>query len=174
MLHIGVIFVVFGTFLLGAGLIPDDAAALNAWSIFAKDSWMNELVLTGLFAIGLGLFLILLNSVISKKEDDDLERYVQSQLTRSRSGERWLSDSTCHATHLANLNKLLGHRLERDVETGGLQTRHTKREAQIKRGCEERGLDASSNNNLPLTPTSLEQPTPSMSASASAGKTTLV
>lgn len=87
MLHIGVVFVVFGAFLLGAGLIPDDAAAMNSWSIFAKSSWMNELVLTGLFAIGLGLFLIILNSVISKKEDDDLERYVQSQLTRSRSGE---------------------------------------------------------------------------------------
>lgn len=87
MLHIGVVFVVFGAFLLGAGLIPDDASAMNAWSIFAKDSWWNELVLTGLFAIGLGLFLIILNSVISKKEDDDLERYVQSQLTRSRSGK---------------------------------------------------------------------------------------
>lgn len=43
-------------------------------------------MLTGLFAIGLGVFLIILNSVISKKEDDDLEAYVQSQLTRSRSG----------------------------------------------------------------------------------------
>jgi uncharacterized membrane protein len=88
MLHIGVVFVVFGTFLLGAGLIPDDATAQNAWSIFAKDSWWNELVLTGLFAIGLGIFLIILNTVISKKEDDELERYVQSQLTRSRSGEQ--------------------------------------------------------------------------------------
>lgn len=86
MLHIGVVFVVFGVFLVGAGLIPDDAAAMNAWSIFAKDSWWNELVLTGLFAMGLGIFLIILNSVISKKEDDDLEAYVQSQLTRSRSG----------------------------------------------------------------------------------------
>lgn len=87
MLHIGVVFVVFGVFLMGAGLIPDDATAMNAWSIFAKDSWWNELVLTGLFAMGLGIFLIILNSVISKKEDDDLEAYVQSQLTRSRSGK---------------------------------------------------------------------------------------
>lgn len=86
MLHIGVVFMVFGVFLLGAGLIPDDASAQNAWSIFAKDSWWNELVLTGLFAMGLGIFLIVLNSVISKKEDEDLEAYVQSQLTRSRSG----------------------------------------------------------------------------------------
>lgn len=70
----------------------------------------------------------------------------------------------------------LGHRLERDCETGGLQTRHTKREAQIRRGFEERGLDGISNSNLPLTPTSSEVVTPtiSASASASAGKTTLV
>ncbi|KAL7044353.1 hypothetical protein ACKWTF_001888 [Chironomus riparius] len=153
MLHIGVVFVVFGIFLLGAGLIPDDVSSQNAWSIFAKDSWWNELVLTGLFAIGLGVFLIVLNSIISKKEEDDLEAYVQSQLTRSRSG----------------------HRLERDVETGGLQTRHTKRENQIRRGIEERGLDGISNCNIPLTPTSSEVVmTPSISASASAGKTTLV
>lgn len=70
---------------------------------------------------------------------------------------------------------VLGHRLERDVETGGLQTRHTKREAQYRRGCEERGLDGLSNSNMPLTPTSSEIPTPlSISASASAGKTTFV
>lgn len=87
MLHIGVVFVVFGIFLLGAGLIPDDVSSQNAWSIFASDSWWNELVLTGLFAIGLGVFLIVLNSIISKKEEDDLEAYVQSQLTRSRSGK---------------------------------------------------------------------------------------
>lgn len=62
----------------------------NAWSIFAKDSWWNELVLTGLFAMGLGIFLIVLNTVISKKEEDDLEAYVQSQLTRSRSGKKKL------------------------------------------------------------------------------------
>jgi hypothetical protein len=67
----------------------------------------------------------------------------------------------------------LGHRLERDVETGGLQTRHTKREADFKRGCHDRGLDALSNN-MPITPTSSEGPTPTVSASASAGKTTFV
>lgn len=36
MLHIGVVFLVFGVFLVGAGLIPDDATATTAWSIFGK------------------------------------------------------------------------------------------------------------------------------------------
>lgn len=70
-------------------------------------------------------------------------------------------------------DSISGHRLERDVETGGLQTRHTKREAEIKRGYQERGLDSVSNN-MPITPTSSGAPTPTISASASAGKTTFV
>ncbi|XP_037032058.1 uncharacterized protein LOC119071292 isoform X2 [Bradysia coprophila] len=102
MLHIGVVFVVFGIFLLGAGILPDD---ISTWNLFGKNTWWNELVCTGLFAIGLGIFLIVLNCLISKREEDDLEEYVQRQLTRSRSG----------------------HRLERDLETGGLTTRHNRR-----------------------------------------------
>jgi hypothetical protein len=144
MLHIGVVFVVFGIFLLGAGLIPDDATASNAWSIFAKDSWWNELVLTGLFAIGLGVFLIVLNGVLSKKEDDDLEAYVQSQLTRSRSGKSlqrppsWFSlhsrlfplfrtstgarrgnrrpSNTPHQARSSNTSRMRGARLRRNLK----------------------------------------------------------
>lgn len=77
---------------------------------------------------------------------------------------------------LINILFLLGHRLERDVETGGMLTsseQNKKRENQYKRGFEERGLDGISNN-MPLTPTSSEMPTPTISASASAGKTTFV
>lgn len=29
MLHIGVVFVVFGTFLIGAGILPDDMSTFN-------------------------------------------------------------------------------------------------------------------------------------------------
>uniref|UniRef100_A0A336LHC7 CSON005241 protein n=1 Tax=Culicoides sonorensis TaxID=179676 RepID=A0A336LHC7_CULSO len=137
MLHIGVVFLVFGVFLVGAGLIPDDAAAVSAWSIFEKDSWWNELVCTGLFAMGLGIFLIVLNGVISKREEEDLESYVARQLTRSRSG----------------------HRLERDVETGGLQTRHyrkTKENQSVVPSNENL-----SQNNYVTTPTTSEMVTPS-------------
>jgi hypothetical protein len=187
MLHIGVVFVVFGVFLLGAGIIPDDTSKANAWSIFAKSSIWNELVLTGLFAIGLGVFLIILNSIISKREEDDLEAYVQSQLTRSRSGREIIIKKNKIQEIIASylfmrcliFKILLGHRLERDVETGGLQTRHTKREQQIRRGFEERGLESrdNSNLNLQITPTSSRQEvvvTPTISNSHSAGKTTLV
>lgn len=66
---------------------------------------------TGLFSLGLGLFLLILNCLISRKEEEDLEDYVQRQLTRSRSG----------------------HRLERDVETGVLTTRHARKAVALQK-----------------------------------------
>lgn len=107
MLHIGVVFLVLGGFLLASGLLPGDFAS---WGTKATGGWWNELVATGIFAVVMGVFLIILNKIIAKKEEDDLEEYVQRQLTRSRSG----------------------HRLERDVETGGLTTRHARRAKQMK------------------------------------------
>ncbi|OXU21858.1 hypothetical protein TSAR_013647 [Trichomalopsis sarcophagae] len=71
---------------------------------------VDSKVVTSIGMLHIGCFLIILNRVIAKKEEDDLEKYVQRQLTRSKSG----------------------HRLERDVETGGLTTKHAKRAKQLK------------------------------------------
>ncbi|XP_041675559.1 uncharacterized protein LOC108117613 [Drosophila eugracilis] len=109
MLHIGIVFVVFGFFLCGAGIIPDETMS---WNVFSSSSaWWNEVTCTGLFSLGLGLFLLILNCLISRKEEEDLEDYVQRQLTRSRSG----------------------HRLERDVETGVLTTRHARKAVALQK-----------------------------------------
>lgn len=116
MLHIGVVFLVLGAFLLMSGLLPGDLAH---WGSKSSTGWWNELVAVGLFAIGVGVFLIVLNRVIAKKEEDDLEQYVQRQLTRSKSG----------------------HRLERDVETGGLTTRHARRAKQMKQEASDTSLE---------------------------------
>lgn len=129
MLHIGVVFLVLGFFLIGSGLLPDQ---VTSWSSLGTVGWWNELVCTGIFAMGVGLFLIILNKYISKKEDQDLEKYVQSQLTRSRSG----------------------HRLERDVETGGMITKHTKREKKQQKEDEERNLSGCDYESPPKTPRS--------------------
>ncbi|PSN49751.1 hypothetical protein C0J52_08468 [Blattella germanica] len=102
MLHIGVVFLVLGAFLLVSGLLPGDLAQ---WGTESTGGWFNELVVTGAFALGIGIFLIILNRIISKREEEDLNEYVQRQLTRSRSG----------------------HRLVRDVETGCLTTKHDQR-----------------------------------------------
>ncbi|KAH8263584.1 hypothetical protein KR215_009744 [Drosophila sulfurigaster] len=109
MLHIGIVFIVFGVFLCGAGIIPDETMS---WNVFSSSSaWWNEVTCTGLFSFGLGLFLLVLNCLISRKEEEDLEDYVQRQLTRSRSG----------------------HRLERDVETGVLTTRHARKAVALQK-----------------------------------------
>ncbi|XP_058807095.1 uncharacterized protein LOC131673252 isoform X1 [Phymastichus coffea] len=107
MLHVGVVFLVLGAFLLISGILPNDLDSLKNKS-FIK--WWNELVAIGLFSITVGCFLIILNRIITKKEEDDLEKYVKRQLTRSKSG----------------------HRLERDIETGELTTKHAKKAKQYK------------------------------------------
>lgn len=126
MLHIGVVFLVLGGFLLVSGLLPGDLAT---WSSKSTNGWWNELVATGVFAVMVGIFLIILNRVIAKKEEDDLEEYVQRQLTRSRSG----------------------HRLERDVETGGLSTRHARKARQMKTitSCSSIEVQSEKNSSTP-------------------------
>lgn len=102
MLHLGVVFLVLGVFLIASGWLPDD---VTSWSSIGSVSWFNELVCSGLFALAIGIFLIVLHKYLTKSEEDALEEYVQRQLTRSRSG----------------------HRLERDVETGGMHTKNARR-----------------------------------------------
>ena len=103
MLHIGVIFIVLGLFLIGSGLIPDD---LDNWS--KGYTWFNELVVSGFASFLVGVFLIILNKVITNREEKDLAEYVSRQLTRSKSG----------------------HRLVRDVETGNLVCKQNKNKSE--------------------------------------------
>ncbi|KAI4504733.1 hypothetical protein M0802_000283 [Mischocyttarus mexicanus] len=139
MLHIGVVFLVLGAFLLMSGLLPGDLAH---WSSERSGGWWNELVAVGLFAILVGIFLIILNRVIARKEENDLEEYVQRQLTRSRSG----------------------HRLERDVETGGLTTRHARRVKQMQQipsvGSITTEDEKNSENSPPKSPPPAYSPPP--------------
>lgn len=106
MLHIGVVFMVFGGFLMVSALLPatDDDATPNS----TKTELWNELLFSGIFCLVIGIFLIILNHFVSKQADDDLNTYVSNQLNRSKSG----------------------HRLVRDVETGHMSsTRPSKGES---------------------------------------------
>lgn len=96
----------------------------------SSSAWWNEVTCTGLFSLGLGLFLLILNCLISRKEEEDLEDYVQRQLTRSRSG----------------------HRLERDVETGVLTTRHARKAVALQKNghaADVALVNSSVNENVP-------------------------
>lgn len=143
MLHIGVVFLVLGGFLLMSGLLPGTTSSFGSKGSGKGTTWWNELVATGLFAIFVGVFLIVLNRVIAKKEEDDLEEYVQRQLTRSKSG----------------------HRLEKDVETGGLTTRHARKAKQMKQVASsmnsfETRDEKSSNGTPPRSPPPAYSPPP--------------
>ncbi|XP_023017956.1 uncharacterized protein isoform X1 [Leptinotarsa decemlineata] len=122
-LHLGVCFVVLGLFLIGSGLLPDD---LVTWR---GGGYWNELVVTGIFVSSIGVFLIVLNKVVSKREEDELQDYVARQLTRSRSG----------------------HRLERDVETGCLTTKNHKRHLEKQREEKTRGISEITPTHSPHT-----------------------
>lgn len=101
-----------GLFLIGSGILPDDVIT------WRSVGWWNELVATGIFVLALGIFLIALNRVMARREEDDLNEYVSRQLTRSRSG----------------------HRLERDTDTGCLATKSHRRLMEKKKEDVERGL----------------------------------
>ncbi|XP_071444294.1 uncharacterized protein [Hetaerina americana] len=99
MLHIGIVFLVLGLFLVVSGLLPSSADGPPppgpAGTGFPQ--WV-ELLGAGVFSIVVGVVLIVINRVMARQEDARLSEYVKSQLTRSKSG----------------------HRLVRDVETGNL------------------------------------------------------
>jgi hypothetical protein len=107
MMHIGVVFLVFGGFLIVSALLPatDDDASTNG----SKTDLWNELLFSGIFCLVVGIFLVVLNHFVSKQADDDLNTYVSSQLNRSKSG----------------------HRLVRDVETGHMSAprRHAREDS---------------------------------------------
>ncbi|XP_076759244.1 uncharacterized protein LOC143428340 isoform X1 [Xylocopa sonorina] len=140
MLHIGVVFLVLGAFLLMSGLLPGDLAQ---WGTKASGGWWNELVAIGLFGIFIGIFLIVLNKVIAKKEEQDLEEYVQRQLTRSKSG----------------------HRLERDAETGGFTTKHARRAKQMQQAATSASIETQNEKDSespPRSPPPAYSPPPTM------------
>lgn len=88
MLHIGVVFTMLGLFFIVSSLIP---------------GYMNPTDWEDMFGIGIffflcGIFLVFINRMITKKEDELLLEDVQNKLSRSRSG----------------------HRIVRDVESGAL------------------------------------------------------
>ncbi|KAL6259786.1 hypothetical protein P5V15_009697 [Pogonomyrmex californicus] len=111
-LYIGVMFLMVGAFLLMGGLTWGD---LSQWGKKTASSWWNALIVVGLFAIVTGILLIALNSVLTKKEEKHLKRYIQGQLIRSRSG----------------------YQLNRDVKTGGLITHQARQARQMSDTCLE-------------------------------------
>lgn len=99
MLHVGVVFLVLGLFLIGSGIIPDDYVS------WGSKNWVNELVITGISSSIIGIFLLVLNHFINRKAESDLAAYVERQLTRTRSGRRLVPDEETGAMHTKQQHK---------------------------------------------------------------------
>lgn len=93
MLHVGVVFLVLGLFLIGSGIIPDDYIS------WGSKNWANDLVITGVTSSIIGIFLLVLNHFINRKAESDLAAYVERQLTRTKSGRRLVPDAETGAMH---------------------------------------------------------------------------
>lgn len=89
MLHVGVVFLVLGLFLLGSGLMPDD---VDTWQYKSMERVYEFLLASGV-CLFIGLLLICINKVITSKEEKDLNDFIERQLTRSKSGHRLVRDS---------------------------------------------------------------------------------
>ncbi len=82
MLHIGGIFTLIGILLLlGAALTSQ------------VPSEMAELLGTGIICLIIGIFLIILNSIYGRREEEDLTHYVEARLARTTSGQRLFRES---------------------------------------------------------------------------------
>lgn len=99
MLHVGVVFLVLGIFLIGSGIIPDDYIS------WGTKNFLNELVITGVTSSIIGIFLLVLNYFINRKAESDLAAYVERQLTRTRSGRRLVPDAETGAMHTKQQHK---------------------------------------------------------------------
>ena len=90
MLHVGIVFLLLGAFLLISELLPNDST-ISKKGISRK--WWNELIAIGLFSLFLGVFFIFLNIMVTKKEERSIEKYVQHQLTQSKSDYHQRTDA---------------------------------------------------------------------------------
>ena len=80
--HIGLVFLFVGFLLVITGMIPRYSSGAKGY----------DLAGTGTFFVVIGGVLTLLNRVISRREDDSLEKYVSGRLARSKSGGRLVRD----------------------------------------------------------------------------------
>ncbi|XP_043211843.1 uncharacterized protein LOC122376179 [Amphibalanus amphitrite] len=81
--HIGLVLLFIGFLLVITAMIPRYSSGAKAY----------DLAGTGTFFVVLGGVMTLLNRVISRREDDSLEKYVSGRLARSKSGGRLVRDS---------------------------------------------------------------------------------
>ena len=74
--HLGIVFIILGFLMIFSSMIP--ANVVNAdWS---------RLLGVGITFLMIGLIMVMVNRILSAREEEELQKYVSSRLARTRSG----------------------------------------------------------------------------------------
>ena len=78
--HLGVVFILIAFLLLFSGLIS------RSRSERALDSDWSTLIGVGIALLLIGLFMVMVNRILTEREEEELAKYVHHRLARTRSG----------------------------------------------------------------------------------------
>ena len=80
--HLGVVFILIAFLLLFSGLISRSRGG----EVAALDSDWSTLIGVGIALLLVGLFMVMVNRILTEREEEELAQYVHHRLARTRSG----------------------------------------------------------------------------------------
>ena len=112
--HLGVVFILIAFLLLFSGLISRSRSGQ------ALDSDWSTLIGVGIALLLVGLFMVMVNRILTEREEEELAKYVHHRLARTRSGhalalrETEIGEEEALAVHLQQHR----HRRRRHLSSG--------------------------------------------------------
>jgi len=83
--HMGIVFILLGFLMIFSSMIP---------SSLIKADW-SRLLGVGVAFIFIGLIMVMVNRIITAREEEELSKYVKQRLSRTRSGQAFVRDPEC-------------------------------------------------------------------------------
>jgi len=83
--HMGIVFILIGFLMIFSSMLP---------SSLIKADW-SRLLGVGVAFIFIGLIMVMVNRIITAKEEEELSKYVKQRLSRTRSGQAFVGDQEC-------------------------------------------------------------------------------
>lgn len=85
--HLGVVFILIGFLLVCSSMLSGQKAIAKA------DTDWGRLLGVGVTLIIVGLFMVMVNRIITEREEEELAKYVKQRLARTRSGNVLVRDA---------------------------------------------------------------------------------
>ena len=93
--HMGIVFILLGFLMIFSSMLP---------SSLIKADW-SRLLGVGVAFIFIGLIMVMVNRIITAKEEEELSKYVKQRLSRTRSGQAFVGDPECGNLVLPAISK---------------------------------------------------------------------